>query len=1483
MSATGGENDTEIILKNFKINENQAKMKKLNQTTTVIISLIVTIFISGNIFANMDGSSLIAESSYISGKTNTIGFRCDWVTADEEWAYTIGVYYKSNMFVTAGYKGYGNQNLSADKGWFSYNGAVGEVAHSKWDSDENLGDGYGGISDAKSGYFTNDIYIPNSLSGDIVLTYYLNGDGWGGEPHTLTNTLTLKQWFPGVKFNPVLQTASELPGKTVDVSITILNDTGSDDDFNISYDGLWAANGHATSGLLTNNTTLDFTVSITVPTDALVGQVSTTTVTAVGVNDNSFTGTAEIIVAGVWEQEILNETFDTFPPTGWTSYLLGDATNGWGNFNNGNPTPCLRHPTISTLASNWFVSPALNLQFSNGFNAAKFFFDESMWNTSAYSYTGIMISTGDKIPANGDYVEVYEMKPVDEGFYWANHEIDLSNYVGSNPVYIAFLYAGENAHRPYIDNLSLKISKQSVDDAQLVGPNNISIASYENLPTVTGMVSIAEQTGTNGPGQNISGQVGYGYPGTIPGKNWTWINASYAGSNATHDIFVSSSELVTVAGNFDYAYRFRQGEADWVYGDVNGGDYSSANAGELSVSFPTPTAEFMGYEQTLPDNFDNWIYSFKGNASVEVVSADDFIPSVDMELKSVRWKGLYHSDYPRDGSENLFNLFIFENTTINGTNQPGELLFTDFQAGYCSEMLSNNLYLYQLDLTSSFTVMAHTTYWFAVQMELSGDSRWAICGTSDDIIDNKPAAKSDYFFGDSDWHPNFLNDDLGFEIYGEPVPSMAVTPLNQSFTVLKGNTVDVQLTIHNLTGTNDTFNFSYENSLWPVSAPADSGNMNNKDAYPFFVKIPVPVSAIAGQISTTIVTAVGVSDSSYTNSAKIIVKCAQKKDVCLEEFRVWPPEGWVQYKTFGNLAGWIHYNGYGIAHGINPSLCSNWFVSPPLNLDINGADKIFVSFKDATFMHQNYTYTALMVSTGDSDPNNGDFKELFEMTHTVSGVWLERKVDASEYIGSNPVYFAFLYAGANGHQSTVRDFYVYAMSEFIDNSMLEGPDTAAILSYDCLQSVTGSFERIGQSGSNGPAESVVGQFGYGHNGVLPESGQWSWQDGFFDVSSENLDYYMITSAVITAAGKLDYGFRFKQGDSDWIYADCDGSSNGFSSSAAGKLSVAFPKLNGSVTYRQTLRNVPSSAIVSFEDGAKTSVITADDFSPLFDTKIKTLRWKGTYGASYSRDGSEKGFKIRFYENSIVNGTNLPGNILYSEFFDGYASESLSNDLYLYQVDLANQFVAKGGSTYWFAVQNICTNISRWAFAYTSDPNKGNPPAVWSPYFNGHSNWVAGLIPNDYGFEFYAVTPQIILKGKNINITNGDDLPTATDGTDFGQAEFDLEIITNSFTIENSGSTNLTVSNVSLTTGTSAFSIFSLPMSDFIPSTSSTFKIIFDPLESGTVNGTVSIANNDENPFVFAVRGEGIPEPYYLLFIVYQLLFINYRRKLISRK
>jgi len=880
-------------------------MKKFNQITTVIISLIVTIFISGNIFADISGSSLIAESSYLPGETNTIGFRCDWVTSDDEWAYTIAVHYKSNMFVTAGYKGYGNQYKIETKGEFSFSNAFGEAVLARWDSDENIYTNYGGISNGKSGYFTNDVYISPALTGDIVLTYFLIGDGWNGDPDYLTNTLILKEWFPSVKINPSAQTISLLPGKTGEVFLSIINDTASNDNFNISYDSLWGAVGPVNSGLLTNKSNFDFAVSLSVPNDVAFGQVSTTTVT--------------------------------------------------------------------------------------------------------------------------------------------------------------------------------------------------------------------------------------------------------------------------------------------------------------------------------------------------VVNSSDF---------------------------------------------------------------------------------------------------------------------------------------------------------------------------------------------------------------------------------------------SFTNSAIIIVKCLQKKEILLEEFIDWPPEGWTQYSTFGTSRGWIQYNNHGIVHGIPPTLCSNWFVSPPINLNIADYEKVIISFSDASLFPQNYKYTALMVSNGDGNPSSNEFEELFEMTHSYNNVWVDREIDASEYIGSNPVYFAFLYAGANGHQAMVKDVSVYAKAELFDNVTLNGPATVEISSYDSINSVTGLVEITGKTGTNGPATGIIGQFGYGHSGILPDSGQWSWQNSFLDSSIENIDYYITTSAVITAAGNLNYALRFKKNNSDWVYADLDGSSNKFSADSLGKLSVAFPKLYGSVTYRQTMQTATSAGFISFEDGDKNSVIVADDFSPLFDTKIKTVRWKGTYHYLYPRDGSEKGFNIFFYENSIDNGTNLPSNILYSEFFPGYASELLSNNIYSYQVDLQNQFDAFAGSSYWFAVQNTCTNISRWAISNSADPNIGNTPAVWSPSILGHSNWVAGLISTDLGFEFFAVVPKISLKGNSINITNGDDLPTATDGTDFGQAEFDLEIITNSFTIENSGSTNLTVSNVSLTTGTSAFSIFSLPMSDFVPNTSSTFQIIFDPLESGIINGTVSIENNDENPFVFAVSGEGIPEGgiiFSLMFFVFSIFFAKRKR------
>jgi len=162
-------------------------MKKNIFTISCAIALIFAVFVSPA-FANITGSTLTPTTKYTSGETNTLVYRCDAVTPDFEYMYTVVVNYLTGMNVITGYLATGEVN----GGTFAYNGAAGDAAIARWDSTENLGPTYGSLVNGESGYFTNEVIVDSGLSGDQVLTYYLFGDGYGAGPHGLTNTLTLQ-------------------------------------------------------------------------------------------------------------------------------------------------------------------------------------------------------------------------------------------------------------------------------------------------------------------------------------------------------------------------------------------------------------------------------------------------------------------------------------------------------------------------------------------------------------------------------------------------------------------------------------------------------------------------------------------------------------------------------------------------------------------------------------------------------------------------------------------------------------------------------------------------------------------------------------------------------------------------------------------------------------------------------------------------------------------------------------------------------------------------------------------------------------------------------------------------------------------------------------------------------------------------------------------------------------------------------------------
>ncbi|GAL60706.1 internalin putative [Algibacter lectus] len=135
------------------------------------------------------------------------------------------------------------------------------------------------------------------------------------------------------------------------------------------------------------------------------------------------------------------------------------------------------------------------------------------------------------------------------------------------------------------------------------------------------------------------------------------------------------------------------------------------------------------------------------------------------------------------------------------------------------------------------------------------------------------------------------------------------------------------------------------------------------------------------------------------------------------------------------------------------------------------------------------------------------------------------------------------------------------------------------------------------------------------------------------------------------------------------------------------------------------------------------------------------------------------------------------------------------------------------------------------------------------------------------FEDYTViaqntspTEEIQVSGNSNNIISGSTTTSSDNYTNFGVYDINSGAITKDYVIENVGSADLILQTPYVsTTGSTAFTVQTQPAQTTLTSgQSTTFTIAFDPDTIGSSSAVVSILSNDtdENPFTFAVEGEG---------------------------
>ncbi len=132
---------------------------------------------------------------------------------------------------------------------------------------------------------------------------------------------------------------------------------------------------------------------------------------------------------------------------------------------------------------------------------------------------------------------------------------------------------------------------------------------------------------------------------------------------------------------------------------------------------------------------------------------------------------------------------------------------------------------------------------------------------------------------------------------------------------------------------------------------------------------------------------------------------------------------------------------------------------------------------------------------------------------------------------------------------------------------------------------------------------------------------------------------------------------------------------------------------------------------------------------------------------------------------------------------------------------------------------------------------------------------------DYNIQGLGTVREIDLQGNSVSISNNTPTASITTGSDFGPADINLATVTRTFTILNSGSLPLTISNPTISgTNASEFSVTANPSTLTIGAgAGTTFSVTFNPSGVFTRFAQINIVNNDsdENPYRFVIQGTGL--------------------------
>ncbi|HLO74550.1 MAG TPA: choice-of-anchor D domain-containing protein [Flavobacterium sp.] len=369
-----------------------------------------------------------------------------------------------------------------------------------------------------------------------------------------------------------------------------------------------------------------------------------------------------------------------------------------------------------------------------------------------------------------------------------------------------------------------------------------------------------------------------------------------------------------------------------------------------------------------------------------------------------------------------------------------------------------------------------------------------------------------------------------------------------------------------------------------------------------------------------------------------------------------------------------------------------------------------------------------------------------------------------------------------------------AVVDAVDYCNLQSPANGTITQGGAFNVYAQAYEP-GVTEAAGIGTGISGWIGYSLANTDPSTGGWTWIPATFNTQVGNNDELMADIGTLLTPGTYYYASRFQLNGGPFRYGGYNGGFWNGTTNVNGVLTV-----NPSVVDYCNIQFPANGTIVA---GAPFTV-----YAQVYEPGVTEAAGAGAGIQAWI------GYNTTDNDPSLAAWTWLPAT---------FNVQSGNNDEF--QLEIGSALPA---GTYYYASR---FQLGTGAYRY-GGYNGG--------FWNGTTN-VNGVLT--------VTAPEINLLGNATPISDGDATPILADDTNFGSVVVSNNIV-KTFTIQNTGNSNLTVSNITLGTG-AVFTIggITLPAS-ITAGSSTTFTVTFNSAVAGSFNDIVTITNNDNNEGVY---------------------------------